>query len=243
MPVNKSVKVFASVMCANWCNLERDIHELELAGIDGLHFDIMDGHFVPNLTMGFDVVDSLRQITKLPFDVHLMVEKPERYIDRFAQIGVQFISVHFESTPHVHRAIRRIKDAGVSAIVALNPATPPCAIDYLLDDVDGVLVMTVNPGFSGQAAIPAAIKKIADVRERIEQYGSSTFIQVDGNVSFELAPTMIRYGACILVGGSSSIFVKGLSLSESVKRLRDVIAGVIEESKGRDVRDSDVAFA
>lgn len=225
------VKVFASVMCANWCNLERDIRELESAGIDGLHFDIMDGHFVPNLTMGFDVVSSLRQITQLPFDVHLMIEEPERYIERFVQIGVQFISVHFESTPHVHRAIGQVKEAGVSAIVAINPATPPCAIDYLLDDIDGVLVMTVNPGFSGQAAIPAAVKKIADVRERIERRGSSAFIQVDGNVSYELAPTMIRYGASILVGGSSGIFIKGLSLSESVKRFRSLVAGVIEEGK------------
>lgn len=229
MPVSVKVKLFASMMCANWCNLERDVRELESAGIDGLHFDIMDGHFVPNLTMGFDVVRSLRQITQLPFDVHLMIEKPERYIDRFAQIGVQFISVHFESTPHVHRAIKQVKDAGVSAIVAINPATPPCAIDYLLDDVDGVLVMTVNPGFSGQAAIPAAVRKIADVKERIEQRGSNAFIQVDGNVSFELAPTMIRYGANILVGGTSSIFSKESSLSENIRRFRSLIVNVIDE--------------
>ncbi|MCS7253364.1 MAG: ribulose-phosphate 3-epimerase [Armatimonadota bacterium] len=225
--MSESVKVFASVMCANWCNLEGDIRELESAGIDGLHFDIMDGHFVPNLTMGFDIVRSLRQITQLPFDVHLMVEEPERYIDRFVQIGIQFISVHFESTPHVHRAIRQVKDAGVSAIVALNPATPPCVIDYLLEDADGVLVMTVNPGFSGQVAVSAAVRKIADVKERIEQLGSNAFIQVDGNVSFELAPIMIRNGARILVGGSSSVFVKGMSISESVRELRHVIMSAV----------------
>lgn len=222
--MSEPVKVFASVMCANWCHLERDIVELESAGIDGFHFDIMDGHFVPNLTMGFDIVRALREATALPFDVHLMVECPEHYIDRFIDIGVQLISVHYESTPHVHRAIKQVKEAGVSAIVALNPATPPCVIDYLLEDADGVLVMTVNPGFSGQNAVLAAVKKIADVKERILQLGSSAYIQVDGNVSFELAPTMVKYGARILVGGSSSIFIKGTSLSENVRRLRDAIA-------------------
>ncbi|MCS7192632.1 MAG: ribulose-phosphate 3-epimerase [Armatimonadetes bacterium] len=225
--MNEPVKIFASMMCANWCNLERDIRELESAGIDGLHFDIMDGHFVPNLTMGFDVVRSLRQITQLPFDVHLMVEEPERYIDRFVEIGVQFISVHFESTYHVHRAIKQVKDAGVSAIVAINPATPPCVIDYLLEDVDGVLVMTVNPGFAGQKVVLSAVRKIADVKERIRRIGNDAFIQVDGNVSFELAPTMIRNGANILVGGTSSVFVKGMSLSESVKKIRQIVANTV----------------
>jgi ribulose-phosphate 3-epimerase len=222
--IGKRVEIYASVMCANWCNLERDIAELERAGINGLHFDIMDGHFVPNLTMGFDVVRCLREITELPFDIHLMVEHPERYIDRFAEIGVQIISVHFESTPHIHRALKQVKENGVSAFVALNPATPPYVLDYLLEEVDGVLVMTVNPGFSGQQAIPSAVKKIADVRDRIKLTGRKVLIQVDGNVSFELAPTMIHNGADILVGGSSSVFVNGMSLSESVKRLQEVIS-------------------
>ncbi|MFA4015860.1 MAG: hypothetical protein RUDDFDWM_000954 [Candidatus Fervidibacterota bacterium] len=224
---SKRVGIYASVMCANWCNLERDIAELERAGIDGLHFDIMDGHFVPNLTMGFDVVRCLREITKLPFDIHLMVEYPERYIDRFAEIGVQIISVHFESTPHIHRAIKQVKETGTLAFVALNPATPPYVLDYLLEEVDGVLVMTVNPGFSGQRAIHAAVRKIADVKERIKLTGRKILIQVDGNVSFELAPTMIYNGADILVGGSSSIFVNGMSLSESVQKLQEVISKAV----------------
>lgn len=212
------------MMCANWRNLERDVLELEKAGIDGFHFDIMDGHFVPNLTMGFDVVAGLRPVTQLPFDIHLMVEYPERYIDRFAQIGIQSISVHVESTPHVQRVLQQIKYLNIAPIVALNPATPLNALDYLWDDLWAVLIMAVNPGFSGQKAVPAAIRKIADARRIIEQVGKQVLIQTDGNVSLELAPVMVKNGANILVGGSSSIFVSNLSRSSALKRLREAIS-------------------
>lgn len=221
--MNEAVKVYASIMCADWRNLEREMTQLEEAGIDGFHFDIMDGHFVPNLTMGFDVVRALRTVTELPFDIHLMVEEPERYIERFAAIGVQSISVHVESTVHVQRALQQVKDAGVAPIAALNPATPVETLDYLWDDIWAVLVMTVNPGFAGQRAVPAAINKIADVRERIVRSSRQVIIQVDGNVSFELAPQMVKNGARILIGGSSSVFVKGMSPSDALKRLRHVL--------------------
>ncbi|HID07968.1 MAG TPA: ribulose-phosphate 3-epimerase [Armatimonadetes bacterium] len=213
-------------MCADWRNLECEMRQLEEAGIDGFHFDIMDGHFVPNLTMGFDVVRALRPVTKLPFDIHLMVEEPERYIERFATIGVQSISVHVESTAHVQRALQQVKDAGIAPIAALNPATPLEALDYLWDDIWAVLIMTVNPGFAGQRAVPAAVNKINDVHKRIVRSARLVLIQVDGNVSFELAPQMVKNGARILIGGSSSIFVKGMTPSDALRKLRQVLTAV-----------------
>lgn len=216
-------KIYASVMCANWRNLEQDMRELEEAGIDGFHFDIMDGHFVPNFTMGVDLMRALRPVTDLPFDVHMMVEKPEHQIEQFAKIGVESISVHVESTPHPHRAIQCIKDAKIAPIVALNPATPLDVLDYLWDDIWAALIMTVNPGFAGQRAVPSAIDKISHLSDLIRDKASDVLIQVDGNVSLELAPKMVRNGADMLVGGSSGLFLKGMSHHSALQKLRQAI--------------------
>jgi ribulose-phosphate 3-epimerase len=230
-------------MCADLCNVERDVGALEEAGVDWLHFDIMDGRFVPNITLGPDFVRAVRGISDLPLDVHLMVEQPERYIAEFLDAGSDVLAIHVEATRHVRRTLQLIREGGAQAGLCLNPATPLDAVEYAADLTDMLVVMTVDPGFAGQKLIPATLPKIAAARELLVARQSVDFgdrqrsvsprnpgemlrpeIQVDGNVSFEHAPKMVAQGATVLVAGSSSVFQKGLTVREGVKRLRAAVA-------------------
>jgi len=219
------IKISASMMCADFLHLERAVRELEASGADYLHFDIMDGHFVPNFTMGPDILRSIRGETDIPFDTHLMVYEPERHIETFIQAGSDLVVVHVEACRHLHRTIDLIRENGAQAGVAINPATPLSALDYLLDEVDVVLIMAVDPGFAGQVMIPSAIGKIRRLKQRIDEARLGVKIQVDGNVSFENAPKMVLAGADILVAGSSSVFRKDMTIAEGMKALRACVSG------------------
>jgi len=211
-------------MCANLLHLDRDIQALEEIGADYLHFDIMDGSFVPNFTLGPDLVKAVRRRTNIPLDIHFMVNSPERHLDLFDIQKGDLISVHVESTVHLNRLLNRIRALGASPAVALNPATPLFAIEEVLGDVDAVLVMTVNPGFAGQKLVESTLGKIKRLREMLDSKGYwETRIEVDGNVSFENAAKMRAAGADIFVAGSSSIFAKGMSIHEAAMKLRESI--------------------
>jgi ribulose-phosphate 3-epimerase len=220
------VKISTSIMCADFLHLGEAVKELEAAGADYLHFDIMDGHFVPNFTMGPDILKSIRGETDIPFDTHLMVYEPERYIETFIQAGGDLVVIHVEACRHLHRTINLIKENGARAGVAVNPATPLSTLDYLLDEVYMVLVMAVDPGFAGQSMIPSAIGKIGQLKQKITQSGLDVKIQVDGNVSFQNAPRMVLAGADILVAGSSSVFRKDMTISQGMEALRRCISGM-----------------
>jgi len=185
---------------------ERDILELENADIDELHFDIMDGTFVPNITMGFEVVRAARKVTDLPLVAHLMIVRPEKYLQRFFESGCNAITVHAESTHHPHRVIQQIRDLGAVPGLAINPATPLSTAGYLVHDLGRILLMAVEPGFAGQRAVPDMPDRIAKVNELVSAKGIQVEIGVDGNVSADNAPELIRAGASFLVLGTSSIF-------------------------------------
>jgi len=187
----------------NFCNIEHEVKKVESAGVDYLHLDVMDGHFVPNVLLGHDIVRSIRGITELPFDVHLMVDNPDNHVEQFAEAGSDIILVHAEACTHLHRTIQRIKKLGKKAGVALNPATPLSVIEYVLNDLDMVLVMTVNPGFYGQTFIPAMFAKISKLRKSIEELGLNVEIEVDGGINQETAKLAVKAGANVLVVGSA----------------------------------------
>lgn len=192
-----------SVLSADFARLADEIAAVTAGGARMLHLDVMDGHFVPNLTIGPPVVESIRRVTRLPLDVHLMIQDPDRFIERFVKAGGDLISVHQEAVVHLHRTVALIRDLGAAAGVALNPATPIGAIDDLLPDLDYVLVMSVNPGFSGQRFIPAAIGKVAALRRRIAERGLSLRIEVDGGVGLETLPGLLQQGADLFVAGAA----------------------------------------
>jgi ribulose-phosphate 3-epimerase len=221
--MKRTVKLEASLACANLKNLEEDIRQLERAEIDFFHFDIMDGRFVPNFALDFAVLDAVRELSDTEVVCHLMIEEPERYIDRTATYEPAFISIHAEATPHVQRALRQIRDSGVRPGIALNPATPLSCLSYILDDIELITVMTVNPGFAGQELVPAAIRKLADIRKLIDDAGYSHIeLEVDGNVSFQNIPVMVASGATMLVGGTSSVFSQGHTIGEAVAKVREL---------------------
>lgn len=225
--------ISASLMCADLTRLGEETAELERAGSDWLHFDIMDGQFVPNLTFGPDLVRSLRPMSTLPFDVHLMIEEPIRYLERFREAGADILVVHAETCRHLQRTLGTIRELGAKAGVALNPATALSALDYVLDDVDLVLLMTVNPGYAGQKLVPATLPKIERLTSRLAQEGRQIIVQVDGNVSFDNARAMAAKGANCFVAGSSSVFAHGLSRTEGIRRLRQAVeAGAADQQCG-----------
>lgn len=197
------IKVAPSVLSADFSNLKEEIFKLEAGGADMVHLDIMDGHFVPNITFGMPVIKKLRKVTKLPFDVHLMIEKPERYIKDFVDAGADIITVHQESTIHLHRVIQQIKSLGVKAGVALNPATSLTQIEDILKDVDMVLIMTVNPGFGGQSLIESMKSKVEKLRASIDAKGLDIDIQVDGGINLDNVRKVADWGANVIVAGSA----------------------------------------
>jgi len=217
-------EISVSMMCANFLDIKGDLEELENAGIEYLHFDIMDGDFVPNYTLGPCMLDALRDHTNITYDIHMMVERPEDKLKFFDIREGDFVSVHYESTYHLQRVLASIKALGGKAGVAINPATPISSLENVLDDIDFVLVMTVNPGFAGQKLIPQGLQKITDVRNMLDKKGyKDVKIQVDGNVSFENAKKMRAAGADIFVAGTSGLFMKDMTIKQAAQKLRDSI--------------------
>ena len=215
-----SVRIAASILSADFSALGAAVAAAERGGADLIHVDIMDGHFVPNLTMGPPVVRSLSRVAKVPLDVHLMIEDPDRYIEAFVRAGAAMISVHVEVLPHLHRTIQAIKDLGAKAGVALNPATPVGSLEEIAGNVDHVLVMSVNPGFGGQAFIPSAADKIRNLRAMVG--GRPIDIEVDGGITAENAPSVTAAGANVLVAGSA-VF-KGGAYRANIAAIRSAAA-------------------
>lgn len=197
------IKIAPSILSADFSRLGEEIEAVEAAGADWIHVDVMDGHFVPNITIGPLIVAAARKSTKLPLDVHLMITNPELYVEEFAKAGADSITVHVETGFHLNRLVQSIREQGVRAAVSLNPATPLESLDYVLADVDMVLIMSVNPGFGGQTFIPSALDKIARLRKRIDGQGLKTEIEIDGGVKPANAAEIASAGADILVAGSA----------------------------------------
>lgn len=197
------IKIAPSILSANFAFLGEEIRDVEQGGADYIHVDVMDGHFVPNITIGPLIVEAIRPVTNLPLDVHLMIEQPDRYIPAFAKAGADFLSVHVEACPHLHRTIHLIKENGVKAGVVLNPHTPVEMIQHIIEDVDVVLLMTVNPGFGGQKFIPSVLPKIRQVAQLVKERNLSVEIEVDGGINAETARLCVEAGANVLVAGSA----------------------------------------
>jgi ribulose-phosphate 3-epimerase len=195
------IQLAPSILAANFANLGADIAAATRGGADQIHVDVMDGHFVPNITIGVPVVKSLRSATTLPLDVHLMIMQPDRYLEAFIEAGANMVSVHVEVLPHLHRTVTQIKKLGAKAGVVLNPSTPVSALEEIAPDVDFVLVMSVNPGFGGQVFIPASVKKIRNVRALLDRAGNSAPIEVDGGIDLTTVKSVVDAGAEWLVAG------------------------------------------
>jgi ribulose-phosphate 3-epimerase len=211
-------------MCIDFAKMESTLRVFEENGIDYLHIDIMDGEFVPNYALGTNFCDQLRRLTSIPLDIHLMINRPDLKIDCFNFQPDEYVSVHWESTPHIQRTLTAIRAKGAKPMLAINPATPADVFKYLLPDIDGILVMTVNPGFAGQPLVPATLEKIRDIRKMLDENGYSNIeIEVDGNVSFENAKLMREAGATMFVGGSSSVFSIKDSLTANIQKMNAIV--------------------
>ena len=214
--------ISSSILSADFTRLGEQIAEAESAGVDWLHVDVMDGHFVPNITMGPFIVEWCRKASKLPLDVHLMIEKPERYLEAFAKAGASGLTVHVETCPDMHDTLKQIKALGVRAGVVLNPPTPVSQVEPYLAEADLVLVMSVNPGYSGQKFMPEAIDKVAQVRRKLDALGSSAWLEVDGGIDVTTLPKMKEAGATAYVA-ATAIFKNPKGIAAGVKTLRSLL--------------------
>jgi ribulose-phosphate 3-epimerase len=212
-----------SLLSSNFGQLEDELQALERAGLEWVHWDVMDGHFVPNITLGPPIIAKCRPLSRLFFDVHLMIERPERYLDDFARAGADLICVHAEASTHLERTVSRIRELGAKPAVSLNPHTPLCQIEYLLPQLFMVLIMSVNPGFGGQSFIPFCLDKVKDLKEMILKKEASTLIQVDGGVDLSNARSLVQSGADILVSGSA--FFSHPPYAERFKAFQEAVQG------------------
>ena len=218
--MQRPVRIAPSILAADFARLGEEIQAVTAAGADWIHVDVMDGHFVPNLTIGPSVVKALRPYTRLPFDVHLMISPVDPFIDDFVNAGADTLTVHPEAGPHLHRTVQHVKANGVRAGVSLNPATPVSAMEHVLGDIDLVLVMTVNPGFGGQKFIESQLEKIATLRRMIDESGRDIDLEVDGGITRETAPKAIAAGADVLVAGTATFLGGADNYATNIAGLR-----------------------
>lgn len=210
-----------SLLSANFANLEEEIKKIEKGGADYIHLDVMDGKYVPNISFGMPVIKSIKEVTKLPFDVHLMIENPENYIEDFYKAGADIITVHYEATTHVHRTIQLIKSFGIKAGISLNPGTSEDVLKYIIDDLDLILVMSVNPGFGGQSFIPSSNEKIRNIRKMIDESNKDILLEVDGGIKLSNVKEVIDNGANMVVVGSD--IYKAEDVVEQTKKFKSLI--------------------
>ena len=221
----EGIKIAPSILSADYLRLGEQVREAEAAGADYIHVDVMDGRFVPNLTIGPVVVEAIRRATGLPLDVHLMIEEPERLVEAFAKAGASFLTVHPEATQQLHRTIASIRKLGVGPGVALNPGTPVSLVEDVLADVDLVLVMSVDPGFGGQEFIEHVLPKARRLRKLLDERGLSAELEIDGGITVETAPRCVEAGVRVLVAGTA-VFKEKRSVAESIAALRQSVAGI-----------------
>ena len=220
--MDRYVRIAPSILSADFAHLGAAVEMVEAAGADVVHVDVMDGHFVPNITVGPLAIAALRKVTQLPLDVHLMIENPERYVESFARAGADILTVHPEATPHLHRVLQQIHDLGLQAGVALNPATSELSLPYVASMLDLVLIMTVNPGFGGQDFLPEMLPKIAAVRSLLDTVGRGGWLSVDGGINITTVPLVVAQGADHLVAGSA-IFAAPEGVAAAIRALRGAI--------------------
>lgn len=213
------IKIAPSILSADFSKLGEEVRALENGGADFIHIDVMDGNFVPNISFGLPVIKCIRSYTKLPFDVHLMINNPGAFVEEFAKAGADIITIHAEADPHLDRTVNLIKSLGVKAAVALNPATPLCNIKHLLKTVDMVLIMSVNPGFGGQKFIPYCVDKIKELKELSDNYNPELMIEVDGGIDNNTIKDVVSAGANVIVAGS--FVFKNNTIKENIKLLRN----------------------